>query len=91
MVALICSSFSLAAARNSRDLPRRVGIAGGRGLELAQAGLDAQARPLVRLEIGRLAAQQVGALADLAVLQGDHGLAHQRQGLVAADHQALLA
>ena len=72
-------------------LPRRVGIAGGRGLELAQPGLDAQARPLVRLEIARLAAQQVGALADLAVLQGDHGLAHQRQDLVAADHQALLA
>ena len=35
-------------------LPRRVGIAGGRGLELAQTGLDAQARPLVGLEIARL-------------------------------------
>jgi hypothetical protein len=72
-------------------LPRRVGIADGSSLELAQPCLDAQARPLVWFEVARLAAQQIGALADLAVLQGDHGLAHQRQDLVAADHQALLA
>ena len=62
------------------DLLHRVGIAGGRRLELAQLGLDAQARALVGLQIGDLAAQQVGALADLRVLQRDDRLAHQAPG-----------
>src|SRR5206468_3119473 len=42
-----------------------IGVGGRRGLELAQKGVDAQPCPLVGFQIGNVAGQQVGALAEL--------------------------
>ena len=72
------------------DLAQRLAIVADRRLELAHDRIEAQPRALVGLEIGDVAGQQVGALADLGVLQHDQRLAHQRDRLVVVDHQALL-
>ena len=52
--------------------------------------IDAQPCALVRFQIGDVAGQQISALTELGILQGNQGSPHGRYGFVIVDDQLLL-